>query len=60
MFKLEIVTDNAAFDDDENGELARLLRYVATQLEAGLTEELNLRDTNGNSVGKSYWTEDAA
>ena len=61
--KLTIKMDNAAFEADgqtrrfRNGsELARILRDLASQmsdctLESG--ETFNLRDVNGNTVGKA-------
>jgi len=53
MFKLEFSTDNAAFDDDVQGEVARILRAVADGLEDGpiLNTERPVRDVNGNTVG---------
>lgn len=53
MFKLEIETDNAAFEDGAELEIARILRNVAERLEYldGLREG-NARDINGNRVGR--------
>jgi hypothetical protein len=56
-FTLTIETDNAAFDEIDNGEafeVARILRDLAERIEAGDlwdTEIGNLRDLNGNKVG---------
>jgi len=48
---LEIETDNAAFDsDDKDPEIARVLRFAASQLTAGKTVAI-LRDGNGNLIG---------
>ena len=56
---ITIQMDNAAFENenDTNGaELGRILRELAENLENGGTlsagEGINLRDTNGNRVGK--------
>lgn len=50
---IEIETDNAAFDDNEAAELARILLELAHNLTyygpMGIGE--NLRDINGNTVG---------
>lgn len=53
LFALRINTDNAAFEDDANEELARLLEKAAQRLRAGYQCD-SLRDANGNSVGE--WT----
>jgi hypothetical protein len=45
---LEIETTNAAFDDPN--EVPRLLREVATKIEAGKDGGI-IRDVNGNKVG---------
>jgi len=58
MFKLEIRTENAAFQDGMlHAELAEILRDVAHQLETGFGEGRPAFDSNGNSVGK--WTLEA-
>lgn len=58
MFTLEIKTDNAAFTDYREGEIARILSNLGENL-----EEVNLNpdgdsgvlvDANGNRVGE--WT----
>ena len=52
-FRLEIETGNAAFGGDayeRDQELARIMRTVATQLDAG-EEPGILFDVNGNRVG---------
>lgn len=53
-------TVNAAFGDDlqdQSMEVARILRKLATKLEQGTLygelDELTLKDTNGNTVGKA-------
>jgi hypothetical protein len=53
-FKLNIECGNAAFVDDQNAEIARILRAVAADLEAdtsGRLYEQHFRDSNGNRVG---------
>lgn len=47
---IKVQMDNAAFEDSPSRELARILRRLADQVEAG-TKEVNLRDVNGNAVG---------
>lgn len=54
MFKLEIDTGNAAFDNDgdgdRHGEVARILRELADRIEAG-NRNGQIYDVNGNHVG---------
>ena len=52
-FKLEIITDNAAFEESPAYELGRILREVAADLELGRSFDprRTLRDINGNAVG---------
>lgn len=52
MFKLEITTDNAAFEDDEGSEVARILSALAERLAAGSERGGGLYDLNGNRVGQ--------
>ena len=52
-FKLNMSCGNAAFDD-QNAEIARILRKIADDLEAdssGRLCEQYFRDSNGNRVG---------
>jgi hypothetical protein len=53
QFCLQIACDNAAFEEDMAGELARILREVASRIEAGedCGSFVNIRDINGNVVG---------
>ena len=54
-FKLTIDTDNAAFEEDRELEVARILRHVADQLLLGEPMAPNyetLHDINGNDVGR--------
>jgi hypothetical protein len=56
MFEIRIATINAAFDNDNHGnlEIARILSLVIDRLineEPGLTYEYTLRDDNGNTTG---------
>ena len=61
MLKLKINTENAAFDQAEGQEVARILRGLADRLENldKLQEcQLPLRDLNGNTVGYyQTWTD---
>ena len=61
MFKLEIKTDNAAFAEDWQSEVSRLLRAVADRLDRddGRNDRLNgaCCDVNGNIVG--FWGKEA-
>ena len=51
MFELNIPRmENAAFDDDKRGEVARLLREVADKVISGQGHG-HLYDANGNKVG---------
>lgn len=51
MFKLEIDTGNAAFEDEGKGyEIARILRDIAAKVENG-ADSGSVRDLNGNKVG---------
>ena len=51
-FKLTINTDNAAFDDDMEAELARILTDIAQALrDYGPWAGGTIRDINGNPVG---------
>ena len=52
---LTIDTSNAAFDDNEGAEVARMLRTAARDFIAGgplLAGAWPLRDTNGNTCGR--------
>ncbi len=55
-FKLTIETDNAAFEEGREEEVARILHDVAKHLETGhddFTQYRTLRDINGNDVGRA-------
>lgn len=63
-FKLTIATGNAAFDHRPEGEIARILRALADQLDdgdvlrarsIGNVNAGELRDHNGNRVGRWRW-----
>ncbi len=57
-FTLTINTDNAAFEGDNAAtEIARVLNYLANQLEIGrgIISPMPLFDTNGNRVGQVFW-----
>jgi hypothetical protein len=50
MFKLEIATDNAAFEDDIEGELYNILKDTANAVFDGVTSG-KIQDSDGNIVG---------
>ena len=50
-FKVEMSNDNAAFDGDVPGELARILSAIIVAIEDG-DRAGACRDINGNTVGK--------
>ncbi len=57
-FQAVIKMDNAAFE--ENGgteEIRKRIRHIADQINTGITYS-NIRDTNGNIVGKWEITEE--
>ncbi|MEB0029166.1 hypothetical protein QN372_00235 [Undibacterium sp. RTI2.1] len=49
--KINTACDNAAFDDGEQYEVARILRALADKLENEGMRNMPLRDINGNTVG---------
>lgn len=51
MLLIRIKTDNAAFDEDRDAELARILRIAADKIEHG-NDTAELYDINGNPVGE--------
>lgn len=53
IFKLEIKTDNAAFEGNgERFETGRILIELGRKMQRGeFDEECSLRDDNGNKVG---------
>lgn len=59
MFRVEIETSNAVFDDDDQAriEIAHLLDGLSNKLTTGVNEGI-LKDTNGNTVGKWSYTSD--
>lgn len=50
--QITVKMDNAAFENAAATELARILRHLAEQVEAGELAPINLRDSNGNRVGE--------
>ena len=57
MFRITMKTENAAFEDDRNMELARILRQIAERLENG-EDAGRVLDINGNKVGSFEMEED--
>lgn len=51
MFRIEIDTGNAAFEDVPGYEVARILRDLAERLTDASTGEGAVMDVNGNEVG---------
>jgi len=51
---ITINMDNAAFEDDREGELSRILHVLANQIVHGddPLRQRTLRDSNGNAVGE--------
>ena len=53
--RIKIILDNAAFEDTQGAEIARILRAYADHVEHGALNDYdltaNLIDANGNSVG---------
>ena len=50
-YQIEIETDNAAFNDYQEQEVARILKDLAGKAEAGYSLNIPLYDLNGNKVG---------
>jgi hypothetical protein len=56
-FELYITTDNDAFTEDADTEVARILRNLADHIDSKPNEfEYPLHDVNGNRVGKAEFT----
>jgi hypothetical protein len=55
-FKVEINTDNAAFGVNPELELSRILSELSFDVAEDQREEYNIRDENGNTVGKAIWS----
>jgi hypothetical protein len=52
MFRVEVNTENAAFDDHPEMELARILRDLADRVQLnGLQGSYPIFDVNGNRIG---------
>ena len=54
VFTLKFDTDNAAFDDDRDGEIVRILLSTAAKIGSqGLSGFYEtVRDVNGNDIGR--------
>jgi hypothetical protein len=59
QFTLTFSTDGDAFWTDGDGEVARILRDIATKIEAdgAHPQSRTVRDINGNTVGTYQLTE---
>ena len=53
---IDIQCDNAAFEDNPEQEVARILKELAERIAYGLSDR-NLKDINGNTVGNMYVNE---
>jgi len=54
MYKIMIKTDNEAFGEFPEVEVARILRKLADKIETnGGLDDVSLMDVNGNKVGKA-------
>lgn len=51
MITITINTDNAAFEDDRNAEVARILDEIK-EMDMTVAKDTFIRDINGNSVGR--------
>jgi hypothetical protein len=53
-FTINMTCDNAAFEDEPEAEVARILRSIAAQLEQEGTSRFyeTIFDENGNDVGR--------
>jgi hypothetical protein len=51
--KIDLVMDNAAFDDDHRQEAARILKRLAERIQKNTDKTFHLADINGNNVGKA-------
>ena len=49
--KVQFKTDNAAFEDYKEGEIARILCSIARKIKAGSTSG-KVTDINGNAIGE--------
>jgi hypothetical protein len=63
-FIIEIDCDNAAFENDADGEIMNILKKLTDDMHNGafsvsFCEPAILRDTNGNSVGTAHTILDA-
>ena len=56
MFKLEIKTVNAAFGDNPELEISRILSELSELIIEVQQEKYTLVDYNGNTVGKATWS----
>ena len=53
-YLIEIDTDNAAFEDAFEQELAAILLVLAKKVARGEGYDFKLQDSNGNTVGSAY------
>lgn len=59
-FRVEITTDNEAFEDHPERELSRILgelsEDVAKYFDRAIVAAFVLKDINGNTVGKAHYS----
>ena len=60
MFTLTIQTENAAFEGNTAGEIARILGELAQRITWNKEHSLSLtlRDDNGNTIGRTAYQPD--
>lgn len=51
IFQVRIALDGSAFEHDREGEIARLLREIASHVEDMGSRSGRVRDHNGNFIG---------
>ena len=59
-FRIDIVCNNAAFEDSASSEVARILRILADNIEAQGADPdhtFTIQDLNGNRVGHAAFSE---
>lgn len=57
MFTIKFDTSNTTFSGDVTGEMARVLRRMAYQIESTWDDHGLVQDVNGNTIG--YWSHSA-
>lgn len=55
---IEFETNNSAFEEDFEGEIKRILTQAEKKIVSTKNQSFNLKDVNGNAVGKVSIYED--